>query len=616
MIVRMQVAMRRIVLTLLSVSLLVALAAPAALTAAQGSSAVNLGDLRVVNGYVGLRGVDVYIDGAQMAYDLPPEQATVFFAVPAGRHVVAVRPAGASALSAPLADVLVDVSPNHSRTAIVYQKQFARAGYTPPLAQSGAFLVLDDDRSPIDVGRTRLTAAHLYPGASRPLSITYPDRSSLLHEIAPEQPHGTIDVDAGVYPLAVVDATSPSLDRLYLGGQYAFNSSTLYTLVIVPDAAPAANPQLGTAANAGPLAPTPRIFVVSAPIDPPPDGFRLRLIHTAHNTAIFDLFIDERLAVPRMTYSQATEYLGLPGFSHTITLRRRDASPDDIPFATARFELTPENRGQSHWTILLLNASQSTVTTMPLAGQDQAAGGGRASNIVNTPGGPLVLALLPDNIAQTPRGEARVRLYHAIDGALDISLFTSALPPLIAPGVTPTPTPTPAAPPPLVRLVEPVVFGAEANDANVRSGLYSDLRFIAGGSTEIYQLRSKPLIPGVVYTFVLIGLPGGEPPVQALQLEDFGRGVPQDRLYQGEIVSSTDVNVRDAPSNAGNVRARLPNGTIVEVLGRNFDGTWVYIAYTDLAAGSRRNGWVFAQLIRITRLGDPLNVLSLPLVNP
>jgi hypothetical protein len=119
-----------------------------------------------------------------------------------------------------------------------------------------------------------------------------------------------------------------------------------------------------------------------------------------------------------------------------------------------------------------------------------------------------------------------------------------------------------------------------------------------------------------VYTFVLIGLPGGEPPVQALQLEDFGRGIPQDRLYLGEIISSTDVNVREAPVNSSNVRARLPNNTIVEVLGRNFDGTWVYISYQDPVTGSARNGWLFAQLVRITRLGDPLNVLSLPLVNP
>lgn len=610
--------MRRIVLTLILAFLFAALVAPLAFTAgAQDSGPVNLGDLRVVNAYVSLGGIDVYIDGAQVAYNLPPERATTFFAVPVGRHTVAVRPAGAGPLSVPLADVLVDVGANQSKTAIVYQKQFAAGGNTPPLAQSGAFLVLDDDRSPIDIGRTRLTAAHLYPGVNGPLSITYPDRSSLLHEISLEQPYGTIDVNAGVYALAVVDASSPSLDRLYLGGEYAFNTSTLYTLIIVPDSIPPSGPQASTpATTAGSLAPNPRLFVVSAPIDPPAEGIKLRLVHTAHSTAVLDLYIDERLALPRMTFGQATEYLGISGFSHTITLRRRDAAPSETPFATARFDITPENLTQQHWTILLLNANQSTVTTMPLFGEDQVREAGRAAGIVNTPGGPLVLTLLPDNIAQTPRGEARVRLYHAIDGALDISLFTPALPPIILPGVTPSPTPTPAAPPPLLRLVEPVIFGAEANDANVRSGLFTELKFIAGGSTEIYQIRNKPLIPGVVYTFVLIGLPGGEPPVQALQLEDFGRGIPQDRLYLGEIVSSTDVNVREAPFNSANVRARLPNGTTVEVLGRNFDGTWVYIAYLDTVSGATRNGWIFSQLVRVTRLGDSLNVLSLPLVNP
>ncbi len=606
--------MPKLVLTVLFVSLLAVLAWGASAQAGGAANAINLGDLRIVNGYTSLGGVDVYIDGVQMAYALPPERATTFFAVPVGRHSVAVRLAGADALSAPLADVLVDVSANQSYTAISYQQQFAGGERTPPLAQSGAFLILNDDRSPIDVGRTRLTAAHLFPGVTGPLSITYPDRSSLLHEISPEQPYGTIDVGAGVYALAVVDAGSADLNRLYLGGQYAFNSSTLYTLVIVPDAAAA--PAAAPALNAPPLAPAPRLFIVSAPIDPPAEGIRLRLIHAAHNTAVFDLFIDERLALPRMTYSDATEYLGIPGYSHTITLRRRDAAPNEMPFATARLDITPENLEQQHWTILLLNANQGTVTTMPLAGENQARDAGRAGGIVNTPGGPLVLALLPDNIAQTPRGEARVRLYHAIDGALDISLFTPALPPILLPGVTPTPPPTPVAPPPPVRLLEPVIYGAEANDANVRAGLYTELNFVAGGSTEVYRLNNKPLIPGVVYTFVLIGQPGGEPPVQALQLEDFGRGIPQDRLYLGEIISSTDVNVRDAPVNSANVRARLPNNTVVEVLGRNFDGTWVYIGYQDPASGAARSGWLFAQLVSVTRLGDPLNVLSLPLVNP
>ncbi len=606
--------MRRIVPKLVLTLLLTLLVAPLAWDAsAQDSGAVNLGDLRIVNGYVSLGGVDVYIDGSQIAYALAPERATTFFAVPVGRHIVAVRAAGADALSAPLADVLVDVDANESYTAIVYQKQFATSDYIPPLAQSGAFLVLNDDRSPIDVGRTRLTAAHLFPGAPGPLSITYPDRSSLLHEISPQQPYGTIDVDSGVYALAVVNAASPSLDRLYLGGQYAFNTSTLYTLVIVPDApaAAAASPAL----SAGPLAATPRLFVVSAPIDPPAEGIRLRLIHAAHNTAVFDLFIDERLALPRMTYSDATEYLGIAGYSHTITLRRRDAVPGETPFATARLEITPENLAQQHWTILLLNANQGTVTTMPLAGEAQARDAGRGG-VISTPGGPLVLTLLPDNIAQTPRGEARVRLYHAIDGALDISLFTPALPPVVLLDVTPTPTPVPTAPLPPVRLLEPVIYGAEANDANVRAGRYTELNFIAGGSTEVYRVANKALIPGVVYTFVLVGLPGGDPPVQALQIEDFGRGIPRDRLYLGEIISSTDVNVRDAPVNSSNVRARLPNSTVVEVLGRNFDGTWVYIGYQDPASGAARSGWLFAQLVRVTRLGDPLNVLSLPLVNP
>lgn len=582
------------------------------ITVAQVNQTINLGEIRIVNGLVGLGEVDVYLDGRRVAFGLQPTTATPYLAVPVGQHSIAVRIAGATALSAPVADILFDLVPNQSRTAIVYQKRFAQPdGYVPPLEQSGAIMLLDDNRSPIELGRTRLTVAHLAPGSPNRLSITYPDRASLLHEVTLEQPYGTIDVDAKVYPLAIVDATTPALTRLELVGEVSFYANTLYTLVIVPDIAPSTSRSL----LPGVLSSSMRLFFISAPIDPPPDGIRLRIIHAAHNTAVVDLYIDERLAVPRMNYSRYTEYLGLTGYTHTLTLRSRDAAPNTPPLATARFAITEENQNQKNWTILMLNATDQNVRALQLIDPAlQVPNAETQPRIINTPGGPMVMALVPDNVAQTQRGASRVRLLHAIDGALDLSLFADALP--IEEGVmtpTPRPGPTPTPSPP-VQLIEPVVFGAEANESEVPAGLYHRLEFRVSGSSVIRSLEDLHLISGMVYTFILLGQPGGEPPVEVLQLEDFGRGIPQERQYEGVIISNQPVNVRERANSTSAALTQLPNAAEVEVLGRNFDGTWVIIRFVDPTTRARREGWVSSSLIRVTRLGEPINVLSLPQV--
>jgi hypothetical protein len=579
---------------------------------AQVAQPINLGSIRVVNALVGMGEVDVYLNARLIETNLTPEIATAYFNVPVGRHTVAVRPAGAAALSIPIADILIDLSANQSQTAIVYQKQFATETFTPNIEQAGAILLVDDNRSPIQLGKTRLTAAHLAPGMPGKLSIAYPSRASLLHEISYEQPYGNIDVEANVYPLTIVDAESESLDRLEQSGELTFNANTYYTLVIVPDIVPQGAP--GDPMRVGQLSNTPRLFAISAPLDPPANGVQLRIIHAAYDTAVLDLYIDERLIVPRMNYSQHTEYLPLDSYSHSITLRSRDAAPDTQPYASATFSITEANREQKTWTILLLNANNPNVTTLPAVGSEN--NQNPTQQIVNLPSSQLIMTLLPDNIAQTQNDTARVRLIHAIDGALEISMSTDALPPL--PGIiTPTPVsgaPTPTPQPP-IPLVEPVVYGVEANEIETRTGLYNELDFLAGSSAEILTLNDQFMAEGMVYTYVLIGLPAGEPPVQALELADFGRGIPRERLYQGRISSNSEVvNVRRQPTNGGGLVGTLPNNAVVEVFGRNNDAQWVYVGYSDSETGAPTQGWVSAALIRVTRLGEQINILSLPVV--
>ncbi len=582
----------------------------------------NTTELRVINAMVGIGPVDVYLNERPIGLALVPETATPYLAMPAGQYIIAVYAAGADPLSVPIADILIDLPVGQSKTAVVYQDRFAPAdGDIPPVAQSGKVLMLDDNRSPMSLGKTRLTALHLAPGTPGKVSVAYPSRASLLHEISLNQPYGDIDIDAGVYPLTIVNAESQNLDRLVFIGERIFQANVHYTLIIVPDVRPVTG-QAGEQLLPE-LVAQPRLFVISAPTEPPIDGFQMRFIHTAYSTAVVDVYIDSRLIAPRLSYGQYTEYIGLPAYSHLIELRRRDAPPDSEPLASAEFELTDENRRQPHWSLLLLNVSEAEVASLELVqAQEPVVADTTADDvqptIFNTPGGPMTLVLLPDNIAQTARSSARVRVLHAIDGALEISMFASGFPPdPDAPVVTPTQGPPPTPQPP-VRVVDPVIYGAEANENEIPAGLYEELSFVAGNTSDLLTLTNPQLLPGMVHTFVLIGQPSGEPPIQALEIRDFGRGLPQERLYLGVVTVAGApgiANVRRLPSNVAGIIGQLTNGAEVEVLGRNFDGTWIRVRYTQPGVSVPQEGWIFGPILRVTRLGDAINVLSLPRIN-
>lgn len=575
-------------------------------------SQVNLGNLRVVNALVGLGAVDVFLDGERIAYGLEPEQATPYLFVLSGNHNLTVRPINADELSTPIADVLIDLAPNGSQTAIVYQKQFAAAGQNLTSAQSGAVFVIDDDRSPIRLGKTRLTGVHLAVGTPQPVTIGYPSGEALLYRLTVEQPYGTIDIDAGAYSLALMDADSPDNLILQRFGEANFYASTLYTLVVVPDVTPA----VGTALEA--VSPNPRMFIISAPLDPPSgNGLRLRIMHAAHDAAVLDLYIDERLVASRVNYGRFTEYLGLANYGHTITIRRFGASPDEPPLGRALFTITPENTTQLNWTLLLVNSNPANTAALQANALASSAQEVNAPIVFNTPGGDVMVALLPDNISETQRDFARVRVINAADGVPALRLLTKGYPPPEpVPGVTvtPAPPPTPGPTPTPAPVTEGVVFGAEANEAEIPAGFYEELTFVPeGGTGALDRLQNVQLVAGVVYTFVLVGSPAGNPPLDLITLEDYGTGLPLERLYSG-VITTASARIRGTPSTSGAQVAALTNGTEVEVLGRNRTSEWLRIRFVNPLNNNRQEGWISATagIIRVSRLGVPVNVAALP----
>ncbi|MBL8153062.1 MAG: DUF4397 domain-containing protein, partial [Anaerolineae bacterium] len=494
---------------------------------------VNTGSLRIVNGLLGVGPVDVFVDDERVAFGLQPQAVTPYVSLAAGRHALAIRAVGADRLAAPLADILIDLSPNGSQTAVVYQRQTNTAeAFGGALAQSGAIFIVDDDRSPTQLGQTRLTAVNLALNAPERINIGYPSGEALLYQVVREQPFGTIDIDAGAYSLAVLDGESAARQILARLGEQVFYSNTLYTLIVVPNPTVVAG---SATAGAEPVI----AFSLSAPLDTETEaGIRLRIIHAAHSTAVLDLYIDERLVASRVNYSRFTEYLGLASYSHIITIRRAGDAPTAAPLGRAELTITEENRQQSNWTLLLLNGSESNAEALNAATtQNQP----NAPVLVNTPGGTILMALLPDNLSETQRGFARVRVVNAADGVPPLALLTDALPPSeVLPG-TPTPVPTatpiPGARPTLIPLTDAVSFGVEANEQDVPAGLYGQLLFVPiGSSNPLTTLNDVQLVNGIVYTLYVIGSPIGDPPIQVLTFQDFGFGLSTERTYTGTIV--------------------------------------------------------------------------------
>jgi hypothetical protein len=602
---------------------------------AQNSAGVNTGSLRIANAAPGIGPLDVFLDNERVSFSLQPGDATTYFVIPAGRHALAVRPVNADPLSAPVADLLIDLPPNGSQTAVIYQRQFSQldSAFPTPIEQSCSIFVINDDRSPIELGTSRITAAHLAVGTSSAISIGYPSGEALLYRIGPEQPFGTIDVPAGSYSLAVIDndglpnPTLPLLDRL---GERQLYSSTLYTMLVVPNATPSA-----VAGQVGQLPTDVTTYVLSAPLEPPPDGgLRLRLIHAAYDAAVVDIYIDERLVASRMGFREFTEYLGLSAYSHEVSIRRYPSRPNGPVIGRAKFTVTPENRSQITWTLLLRNASadEALPTATPALNAAQPTPQPNSpvlvtiTNDLTITDSQVVLTLLPDNLARTERDFSRVRLLNAANGIQGVSLYTDTRvnPPVLATAVpsslvSPTATPPPA---PGFLLTQPALFGAEAAESDeLRSGLYRAFRFAIPFTDPPFVLNTEvtnqQLVPGIVYTFVLMGnaaVNTGETALQAVVLQDYGTGLSIRREYNGIVrTTGSGVNVRTQPNQQSGLVITLENGDEVEVLGRNSTSEWVRVRFIN-SDGTLLNGWIFAQLVSVTRLDVPIRIQDLPVV--
>lgn len=91
---------------------------------------------------------------------------------------------------------------------------------------------------------------------------------------------------------------------------------------------------------------------------------------------------------------------------------------------------------------------------------------------------------------------------------------------------------------------------------------------------------------------------------------------PQIPIEQQAIVGAValdpgaNLNLRDRPTQDARVVVGIPSGSTVELIGRNFDGTWVRVTYET--EGTVLEGWVATQYLTVTRGGQAYDVMELP----
>jgi hypothetical protein len=572
-------------------------------TAAQQLPAGNLGELRLVNALTGLGNIDLYLNGVLVRVDLPPEAASSYLNVPAGRHRLEARMVGSDATAEPVASDVIDVAANSVMTAVIYQSQFS--GIRPPTyAAAGSIFSQVEDRNPIPLGGTRLTAIHLATGAPNLLSVAYPSRASIMHQVSYAQTYGTVDVAPGIYRLTLVDAALPDLPIRYRAGEVNLFAGALYTFIIVPD--------LQVSDRAPRQTDQVRFFVLTAPLDPPSKGIALRIIHTAVNTDVVDVYVDERLVASRLSFGQFTTYIGLERYSHVIALRPYNTPADSPALARLTLSLNAENESQQNWSLLLLNASQNDPTLgqpILLASDNPALVTDNPNRSIPTRGGPMILALTPDDVSQTQSGFARVRLVHALVNFPALTLNS------------PTQPLTPGAPPPTNpvlgprELVPDTEFGFIAGEEEVPAGIYEQVNVqVAFSGQPITALGRQQLSEGQVYTYVVASAPNPNEPPRIILIVDHGEGISSRFSFAGQLARN-QVNVREQATVNSALLATLNNNAGVIVLGRNADAEWVRIRFSNPSTGRIQEGWMSAGLLIVTRQGARVNINTLPVVS-
>lgn len=244
--------------------------------------------LRFVHVVPGASSVDVYTDGELTITGLSFGEASNYVTVNGGTHTITVTLRGETAS---LWEQQIGVSPNAALTLV--------ASSTDPLG----FQAYEDDLTPLTLGNARLTAIHAIAGAPT-VDVVLADGRAVMPGLQYNQPYGTLDLASQVYDIAIVPEGETVENAIIPATSLALNSGTSYMAVVY-----------GTASDAD-------ILLLSTSTLSDGEGGNVRLVHGIPGAAAVDLYVNEVLVVPALTFDDhGTDYIALPEGDHTISVR-------------------------------------------------------------------------------------------------------------------------------------------------------------------------------------------------------------------------------------------------------------------------------------------------------
>ncbi len=259
--------------------------------------------------------LDIYINGELAAADLGPADTTPHLRIPAGSVALSANLAGTGAN---LLNHEVNIEDD---SALIL-----------PAGDSQQFVVVAEDLSPLEFGRSRLLIFNALENGSA-IDVESTDASISAEGVMVGAAAGPFELSAGVLEFGLGSAVDDN-NMAHHEFSAALSAGTSYILVI-----------RGSQDN-------PQIQIAGAAIDGTSNTGVTRFVHAAQGTAAFDFKIAGNLVVPSIAFGGYSEHIALPSGIHEIAV-----SLGAIDFMTVPLDVA----GGQMQTVVLMG-SPSTLT--------------------------------------------------------------------------------------------------------------------------------------------------------------------------------------------------------------------------------------------------------------
>ncbi len=517
--------------------------------------------VRIAHGSPDVPAVDVYADDTLIAPSLGFGEMTGHLAFPAGSHTLALRPAGAAAADAPTvsADVTLDATTPALTVAAIGQ------------ASDGtlALQVFPDNVADIAPDKARIAVVNAVPGATVSVSLSDPSGTVLASDLAANAQSGPIDAGVGDYMLTAniqgveepVDLVVPS--ETYNGGMY-------YTVLVY-----------GGGANAVPY----NAVVGGTEVDVTVDSLPVVMPQAV-------------AAVPTETLPTEAPVEAAPTEAAPVVT---EAAPVETEVVAAPTEDAQASSGQSELVVAQPSETPAPVTPAPLVPQTAAP----VAYVELNPGANLQCRELPG---------AEKRSLGLIPSGTTLTVIGRTGTPLVPETGNVTPEPTP-----VVETVEDLWLSVQwepASGGYLRCWVAAQfLRVEWKGKLldtidELMELPEEPFNrPGeAVNTDVKPPTPLFDAVIATVELEPGVslqlRRNPQTNAESLELVPAQAqlevLGYAEAPSEG--------------LVGQPSDPNWLYVRYRTENGGATI-GWVSSQYVTLSKLGRPVELTDLVVVD-